>query len=362
MTPSLDEKNTTSLRILLICNLPLGNIQISPSVRSTERLNPNLILFRLSPGTTTIFSADSTNSGIAFQVQDDRSSSNSSLIQPPEFLIWYPLPTIGGGAPQLLNNSPSGRDLLVYSTKVEKEAGDGGGDSSSRKLALGQSIAVTTTTAAAEIVVPIHSAEGRRWRLGYYVIAAQYPHETIAKLLGGGDGLTSPLWFPRDFESSGELPASGSEEEDVEMEEAGDERSSSHHGGSARTRQPARAKRRRRRAQVAEEGTDVIPRRRDAVGKAKKAAAAEVGSRGVEVDEAEEEEEEEEEPEAEETNDGDCSGNDEQADGSERSNSQPSPDSGLTSLSMTVPWVALAGGTRLKGQVDILPLNRPRPS
>ncbi|KAK8022352.1 hypothetical protein PG993_013119 [Apiospora rasikravindrae] len=358
--------STASLHILLVCNLPLGNIQTSSSVKSTERLSTNIILFRLTPGTTTVFSADSSNSGIAFQVQ----SSNSSMIQFPEFLIWYPLPTIGGGAPQLLNNSPSAHDLLIYSAMMENETGDDvAHDSNSRILAPGQNIAVdSTNTTSTEIVVPIHSAESRRWRIGYYVLTHRYPDETIAKLLEGGDRLSS-LWFSRDFESSGELPASGGgEEEDVEMEEADDERNGSS-GGSTRTVQAAarksareaRAERRRRRTRLTEDDTNTIPRRRDASGKARKAlTAAGAKSRGNEVDETEDGEEEEE-PEFEETDAGDGDADEEQADGSGRSITQPSPDPGLTSLSMTVPWIALAGGIRLKGQVDIVPLRRACP-
>ncbi|KAK8123601.1 hypothetical protein PG999_003519 [Apiospora kogelbergensis] len=270
-----------SLHVLLVSNLPLGSIQTSVSVKSTERLSSNVILLRLTPGTTTSFSADGAHSDVGFQVQ----GNTRNMLQLPEFLIWYPLPAIGAAAPQLLNNSPSGRDLLVFATKgivgrpgnASRSRGggyvDGGGNRGTASLVpMGQSIAVesdvATTTAATgvEIVVPIHSTEEgrRRWRLGYYIVTPKYPRGTIAKLLGGGDdgdGRLPPLWFSsRDLDPPEEqlLPGwsqdEGAEEEDVEMEEADDEKSSRRSGGSSnlsptaarRSTKEARARTRRR--------------------------------------------------------------------------------------------------------------------
>lgn len=362
-----DTSSSSSLHVLLVSNLPLGSIQTSSSVKSTERLSSNTVLFRLTPGTTTLFSADGAHSNIAFHVQDSRNGSHSdssSILQLPEFMIWYPLPTIGGGAPQLLNKSPSGCDLLVCRTKTEKEVGRGrsGGkgdddgernssSSSSSKLAAGQSIAIETAatgTAAAEIVVPIHSAEKRRWRMGYYVVAPRYPRETIAKLLGGGQRQMSPLWFSsRDADpESGELeePSDEGGAEDVEMEEADEEEEEGSSSISSTpipppatkksARQARTRRRRRRRRQLAED----------------------------------EIEEEEEKPESEDTDDGGhvdsgTSRTEPRRSGRNHHTSRPGPDPGLTSLSMVVSWAALAavGGIKVKGQVDISPLGRPRP-
>ncbi|KAK8108795.1 hypothetical protein PG984_014596 [Apiospora sp. TS-2023a] len=321
--------SSSSLHVLLVSHLPLSSIQTSSSVKSTDRLGPNMVLFRLAPGTATLFAADSAHSDVAFQVGQDN-GNNNNILQLPEFLIWCPLPGIGGGAPQLLNKNPSGRGLLVYSRKrnEEGEAGRGRRDSdgddehnsnSKSKLAAGESIAIeTTATTAAEIVVPIHSAEKRRWRMGYYVVAPRYPRETIAKLLGGGgQRQMSPLWFSSD-PSSGEPEETGGESdgEDVEMEEAAadededeDERGSSGSSSTAPSPPPAakksareararRRRRRRRKRQLAAEDDDAnaSSKRRGAGKRAATAKGTKASKNRVAADETEDEEESEPEP------------------------------------------------------------------
>ncbi|KAK7918122.1 hypothetical protein PG985_009996 [Apiospora marii] len=403
----------SSLHILLVSNLPLGTIQTSPSVKSTERLSPNMILFRLAPGTTTLVSADSAHSDVAFQVVRDNSGN---MLQLPEFLIWYPLPSIGGGAPQLLNKSPTGRELLVYSKMLEKEGARrgrrGGGDdddehnnsrSRSSKLAAGESIAIRTAdtsgTTAAEVVVPIHSAEKRRWRLGYYVVAPRYPCETIAKLLGGGQRPMSPLWFSsRDSDSSsGELeqPSEEKDGEDVEMEEAdddgedeededdeNDEDDGGDYEGSSSsiaripppptkrksTREARARRRRRRRRQLAEEDTRAASKpcgvgRRSTAAKGTKASKDRLVDEVQDEDGSEDTDDDDKDEEEDEGYGGEKAKAGRERSGRDHTSSRPGPDPGSASLSAALPWaaVAAAGGIRLKGRVDILPLGRPRP-
>ncbi|KAK7960825.1 hypothetical protein PG988_012039 [Apiospora saccharicola] len=368
--------SSSSLHILLVSNLPLGSIQTSCSVKSTDRLGPNMVLFRLAPGTATLFSADSAQSDVAFQVGQDNSNS---ILQLPEFLIWYPLPGIGGGAPQLLNKGPSGRGLRVYSTtRKEEEAGrgrrdsDGDGEhnvSSRSKLAAGESIAIeTTATTAAEIMVPIHSNEKRRWRMGYYVVAPRYPRETIAKLLGGDQRQMSPLWFSFD-QASGEPGETGGESdgEDVEMEEANGEEEEEGSSSTAQSPPPAtrksarearaRRRRRRRKRQLAEDDSNMVRRQRDAGKRAATANGTKTSKNRV-ADETEDEEESDSEPA--DTDDDDDKGR--ERSGLNHPSRPPGPDPGLMSLSAALPWAALAaaGGIRLEGRVDILPLGRPR--
>ncbi|KAK6822812.1 hypothetical protein PG987_014357 [Apiospora arundinis] len=374
----IDGNGTTSLHILLVSNWPLGTIQTSTSVKSTERVSPNIALFQLTPGNATFLSANSTQSDIVWRIQDrdlnstyDNSSVSSSMLQLSELLIWYPLSAIGGGAPQLYNDSPSGSDLLVYSAKTtDKETSsfrrrgrggcgcriDQGKRYGSRRIAARQSIAVegtpadatTNTPAGAEIVVPFYSVgeRRRRVRMGYYVVAPGYPRETIAKLLGSGgsDGRLSPFWFSQDFASSSEeLSSSGSEEEDVEMEEAGDERSCSF--GDSSIRGPPTTRK-----------------------SAWKAWAERLRQRGIKrVAPVENEDEfasvdtdDDDYDDGNEYGDEDDGNTKQKARGPNTAAAAAAAQLGQGPAMMALPWAAaLAGGIRLRGEVDIIPLGQP---